>query len=836
MVEGVPYIFSERYLGLTSPAGYGSQTPRVGTLVIDDSAEVGVEAIDRDQGIGTGLDFTFKLLDDDTIRSYMARPSLYASLTADLAAGDLTAHVADTTGWPAFGLLYAGLECIAYAGKTGTTFTGLTRGQYDTLESTHKTATVAQIVTDTPRFWRGRGVTLWATLVDPSGAAPVADLLDTSTVQLWRGRITEQPTRHPDGFSFACQSIDLALSEPLSAKVSGAVLDAAPTYLLPTGWTFGASIIGRDALDVAQWTASAFVTPFAGMASTYASSAEIRDLISTAWTAAITASGASTYLGELLWTKSKTGTWDAVITVLQDPAIYSLAGSLTVEAGSWSFTVPTFPAGMQADVKMDLNWDGSLPPFCPTDPTGKVLPTGVTLRLDSGTSADVPPAGKVKIASGSASCTYSYSATGTDGGDVHLHGLVPLPGNTSLTLAQVLPSAAATAEVVFADTGAFSSCALRTLESSGTALRGFYDLLPQGQGYALPSTVVDSVSFTARLGSGSVGDLSASLTGAGASFVDLFGGVLSLTRLAVVAKPSTDAYSVIKLACVETAQGTDYVTVITDADLLSHEGDPVVSIKRADAPNVIDIVRKQSGSDTEDHIIFNDNPQVEAVGKRDVVYRIDAEDRAQLQAYASKVVSAHYAYDQTLQAVELLCHPAVEVEVGDAVWLTTTHPSIWTWGSNPGAVGYDGPGRVTGKKRNLKTCAVTLVLLIDGALVMHALSPAALVTAWGGAAGAPTWIEVDDGYYLHFAKAILDAAAPVPVLHYQPGQVEGVAQAYTVSAAAVVGAACRLTVATQTGVFDLDTALQSTLTLPLTASATTYQNKFAHADDGSQWA
>lgn len=831
-VGGIPVVFTERTLGLALPSGWGLEDA---SLVIDDSAEVGVEAIDRDRGVGVGLDFSFKLLDTDVVRDWLRRWSQQATITQDLLAGDTTAHVMDTTGWDSSGILYIGLERIQYNGKTGTTFANLTRATCGSLAATHKAGTTGQIVTDRPRHWRGRDVTLWASQADPSGHVCGSSMISQEAIQIWRGRITSSPERHSDGFSFNCQSLDRILDEQLAAKMSGDVVGTGAEYLLPVGWSIGAFMVGVDAADVEVWKTNVVFSPFAGMSATYKSSGEIRTLVSDAWAAAVVAAGApaTTHLGDWTWVQ-KGGKWHSRIKLLKDAAVYTVLPWLYIDGKEYS-QIPTakFTSGMKSAYDLDLNhFVNDVPPFCPVDPAGNQLPTGVTILLTEGDPSDVPPAGKVTIKSGDASCTYIYAVIGTSESDLHLEGLVPLDGQTPLSVGQFVN---ANAEILLSDQGAFDVLALNCLESSGTGLRGTYDVLARGAGYGLDASVVMQETFFNRLGSGAVGTLNGDIASAGASFVDLFGGVLSLFRLAVVAKPvTTEANAPIRLQVVDTAQGTNYTTTILDSDLLSHQSDPVVSVKRADVPNMISVLRKPGGQE-ESPILFNDFAAVEATGKREVQYRVDAKDRDALKNAALPAVSAHFAYDQTVQAIELLVHPGVIAEVGDAIWLTTTHPAVWTWSTSPGQVGYDGPGRVVGRKLNLKSGVATLTLLIDGSLKLFALSPAAEVTAYGGAAGAPTWIETGIQYMDHFSNAIANAGGPIGVLHYQPGEAETTAQKYNVSAAANLAGACRLTVSSQTGVFDLDVSKRSTLTLPQTANATTFQNLFAHSGDGSQW-
>ena len=51
-IAGVPVVWIERSTGLTLPSGY---TVEDGSLVIDDSAAVGVESINRDNGTAVSL-------------------------------------------------------------------------------------------------------------------------------------------------------------------------------------------------------------------------------------------------------------------------------------------------------------------------------------------------------------------------------------------------------------------------------------------------------------------------------------------------------------------------------------------------------------------------------------------------------------------------------------------------------------------------------------------------------------------------------------------------------------------------------------------------------------
>ena len=860
-VSGIPVVFTERALGLGVPSGWAGEDA---SLVIDDAADIGCSQIDRDRGVGMGLDFQFKLLDTEAVRSWLRRYTRQATLTVDLLASDTTATVDDTTGWPSTGAFYCSLERILYTGKTGTTFTGLLRGATGTLPLDHRTGTVGQVVTDLARFWRGRDVTLWCTLMDPTGHICGSDLMGQESRQVWRGRISQAAVRAPDGFTFQATSLDRVLDQKLSAKLTGDVISDDLARLVPTGWGFTLIFKGYDAsgAGAAVWSATVTCNPFSGMAGIYMTAAQMQTRISTAWSDAVTAAGVGAYLDDLSWygfPGSQLGEYSQV-KVKKDATTYFLLWWLVIDGKEQDGApaVPPFPTGMTGAIFVHLSdWNGAsllLPqPVLGGIYGGITLPPGddgLTVRLSEGDPNLIPPTGRVRVKSGDLVCTYAYAAVGVAlNGCVELHQCVPLDKQTPIPnwSSSADQLVGATCEILLGDSGTWLDMSLRCLESSGTGLRGDHDTLPLGAGYGLSSDDIAVDSFNAKLGSGGVSQLVGATTMAGSSFIDVLGGALALYRKAVVCRPPVapdpDPNYTMRLTVVDTGVSADYLTTITDADLLSHGGDPLVSAQLAATPNVITINRSPDGQDVTDHVILSDLVTVEAVGKIDIAYRIDALDRGQLTGQAvQSVVAAHFANDQTLAAVQLRCHPSVLAEVGDAIWLTTTHPGVWTWTTDPGQPGYDGPGRVVGRTMNLKSLAVTLSVLIDGSLKVRALSPAMLVGGFDSSS-APTYIDVPWQYQATIDAAILAANGPVPLIHYKPGQSEDGTVTCTISAtdpAAPPPGFVRLLVTSGsrsgTWALVLPTATDmSYLTLPPTAAASTYQKNFAHTLDGSQW-
>jgi hypothetical protein len=847
-VSGIPVIFSEADLGaVTLPTDWTGSDP---SLVIDDSAEVGTSAINREQGIGLGLSFSAKLLDTDTVRDWMRRGGNQATLTVDLGHSDTTATVASTTGWPSSGAFYAGLERITYSGTTGTTFTGLTRGVCGSDPQTHRVGTTGQIITDRPRYWRGRRLTLWCSLADPSGHVCGDALVSPEAVQVWCGRIDAGPDRETDGFTFEAKSLERILEDGLGGKLTGDVESTAQVYPVDPGWTVGAVFQGQNAAGANLWTVTGItLSPFSALASGQLLHADaIRTLISSAWTQAVSDAGGSAHIGDLTFAKKSNG-HHALVRIIQDATVHFVSGWLWVD-GKETSAIPTLQfgtAGMTKDEQMDLNQYGvkDLGPglFAPTDQTIP-SPTGLTVRLSEGTPADAPDTGMIRVQVGDLHCTYTYATKGAVGNSLYLGGLKPTKNQKPFTFSDLSldqdGKSQATCEVLADDQGNYGQMILRCLETSGTGLRGAYDTLQRGQGYALPSTLIDSDSIVNSLNP--LATLEARIACAGQTWVDLFGGVLGLFRLALVSRPVTDETNTpIRLVMVETAAGANYTTTITDADLLSLEGDPIVSVKRADSPNVVKVVIQPSGQEDPDNLIINDAPSIEAQGRRETTYKVDALQRDSLQVIATAATAGHFAYDQTVQAIEIRVHPSVACEVGDCVKLITTHPAVWTWATDPGQAGYSGVARCVGRRVNLKASgAVTLTLLIDGSLNLRTLAPSTEILGYS-ATTFPTWIDISLAYLPHYSQAVSEATAAgqtVQVSHYQPGRAEGSGQRYAVSGATAVGGKCRLTLLTanQTGTPTIDTAKRSSVTLPHTAQATTYQQSgFTHTGDGSQW-
>lgn len=109
-------------------------------------------------------------------------------ITAEVLATDVTVNVVSTTGFASSGVFYLGQEAIAYSGKTGTTFTGCTRGYFGSKAARH-VYSVAQgsglgnpQATDIPVEVVGLPATLWLAQVTSAGVITALALEHYGTI------------------------------------------------------------------------------------------------------------------------------------------------------------------------------------------------------------------------------------------------------------------------------------------------------------------------------------------------------------------------------------------------------------------------------------------------------------------------------------------------------------------------------------------------------------------------------------------------------------------------------------------------------------------------------
>ena len=848
-IEGIPVRWSEIPTGAALPTGFSESA----CLVIDGSGEVG-QTIDRDVGLGAGLPLGFRLLDflpqtglASAVPTWIKRFARATNLTANVSAALTSIPVVSTAGFAVPGTIWLGAEAITYAAVDATHFgtggTPAVRGAYNSLRSLHYLGTVAGVATDLPRWWRGREARLWAYPVDPTGYVP------GDRFEVWRGHISTGPDRDGAGWQFEALAIDRRLASPAVPAITGKVITSQPSaqvfksdavFLKAEGYDFAVPPVKLYGFQIVWF-------PYDSLADgTILTVSQQKALIASTWLTARNAAlntvggaaDANLYLGPIYFPLGQAGETNVYLTLIPNVLISGVKVSVYSKniwpkspmtpwvTGGSAYNIPLWIVGLGADVMVPLVLTLGQP--APKAPQF----ASVAIQLDT-VDAVAPSTGTIQCDNKTA----WYKSATTTGGVVWISGLYVQTG--------LMPAFAdgAQVELGFTLTGVFPDIMRKVLESSGTAAeRGTYDTLAYGQGYALQAptgagatattAAIDEISFTSV--QGTVAAMLGSVAGTGQSFADLFGGVLALAKMAVVARSfagTTPLAPTIRLRAVQTSSaGGAYTATITDAELLTNSGEPVKTIRKRTVPNALKVQIKH-GNETGDSIQVVDQPAVVDQGRQEIVYTLPLDgtipDTQEVVNWASSILLAA----QTAQAIEIRIVPWIVADVGDCVRLVLTHWGVWSWIT--GARGYTGPGRVIGRNFDLKTGAVTLTLLVDSAPTTS-LCPAMLVTAYDVAA-APTRIDVADRYLPYLQQVLAVDGSPAPLDHYRPGYgTESAFGSYTFTTVADLGTGdCRITGITVVGGAVL--AANSYLTTPTNALGGDYQDAFAHTLDGTAW-
>jgi hypothetical protein len=831
-VEGIDCVFVERATGLTLPgSGPFTQSQEDASLVIDTSGPVGSQ-IDRSQGIGTGLSLGFALLDTATVRANLLAPQYTARLAADLSATATTITVDDTTGWPAAGVLFAGVERITYTGTTATTFTGCTRGTLGKAFA-HAQGSSSSVLTSSPRWWAGREATLWAVAVDPAGQVAGSTFGDVGNVLcLWRGYIEAGPQRIPQGFRFEASALDRRLARPLQAEATGKIVSTQARYEVDPTQVY-AFVIERYAGGTQQWAHAIQFSPFSTLSTgTRYPGAQLRALVVSGFASALAALGApaTTRIDGFKWIPIDAD-GPAFKAAIQLPAQTSGDQFIVTNAGAQS--LPAQAPYAITDLPQQL---GTKPVLLDCQYTIRDTPTegikaaqngirGLTIELDDGAPDVIQAPVTVKIELAQDTSGYVTAAHVSSAGGLLYLGTFTAADAAAQAATDVVGK---TAAVQYVAQGSPADVLLKHLHSSGTAaLRdGTYDTLPRAQGYGLETSRVDQ-SSTALLSQGPVSSLTLDTTTGPRSVVDLFAGLLALSRLAIVARPDTsDDYRQIKLAVVSTALNNSGAVVnISDADLLSLESSPVEVLDRQ-TPQTLIKLQLDSGQS----ITYTDVPAVDTLGTVSQEWKIPHNDRDTIYSIATPLVASYFATQPTIQTIKLRVSQAVDAHVGDVVNLNITHPSIYDWAS--GVIGYNGTAVVLGRSLDLRSKAVELVVAASAQLSGRALAPSAEVTAYSIGVS----VTVARGWYQHFAHTH-EVDGDFDVTVYQPGNAETTAQGFTIDGVTDTGSACVLSISATHGAptVTVGGVNPSRLTLPTFGTATEYQSGFAYTDQGGFW-
>lgn len=705
-IEGIPYVFTERRCYRVDSAaepGVPSGYTLSRALSVLEGDEVSVE-INRETGIADGrawdITLAWDVLERESLLSALfTTPSATATLTTALTTGaETTISVDDTTDFASSGTAWIGRECFSYTGKTGTSFTTVTRGVAG-LAHYHDTSSWVSynVVSDVPIYWRGRLVTLYQHLVSPEGRILDSTIgqVGTYSRQLWRGFVAEEPRPSAQGMQLRCLLLVRLLEREIGYEARGEVIAGERMMDAP---------IGISAADTIT------VTVDDGAATT----ATLPETI-----AALTTRSIRTWAAEVMnaassvsWGGSWAGNNPIEVNLHEDKltllAIGTSIDSMTCVANAWFLqprniqvvgtegigTSPTTrPWSVHYDV--ELNVDGAW----------------LSIRfedLEDGQQLTIPTAGFVRIESGGSVELAYYD---------DLLSLGYEPRNKAIRLARrgingVRVNAwrdGGTVSIVTGYVGPVWEALETMLTSSGiSTLRGTYDSLAFGLGLGLPASYIE----TARTRSvpNLTSDYAWLASDGRASIAELLGGWFAATSTCLVQRrdPGDDA---VKITIADTipakraaTSGEERTDTLDDTNVLigSHSTPAPVP-----APNSIKVDLSVEGREPITAIVQD-------------VARIQAEGKEQWELTASGMTSARARlHGQSLLAsmegqaiVELAVPPHVEIQIGDPVALDTAHPASYDWGGAtraPSSV----PARVLGWRYSLYSERATLTLATD---------------------------------------------------------------------------------------------------------------------------
>lgn len=707
-VEGIPYLFGERELwttrGLVAASRNADDFTMSYALVIDEGVRFSVEC-DRETGVASGraVDFVFgrqQLADESLGAAIFARPTLRANLTSTISdPADDTFDVDSTSGWDATGLMYVGRECVRYTSTTSTQFGGCIRGVagYPHYHTANTIGGYRQC-TDTPVFWRGRLVTVWAHLCGPDGRF-LGDRWCAHGEwcrQEWRGYVRDAPRPAAGGMVLTCLPLVRLAAQEFGASIGGKIL---PDWIVSgpadqvsiniTGINNNKDIIGPDDPDVGickidHWcrlTEAALTATY--VTDTYLhwqvdpSADYIRfrcayDLDGQAIRPSAWFLERGEFLGAAFWSADFT----------QWVVPFSWSTGMGPDSGGWLVVelepdVDLAEAGLPAAGMLAIEDGQGIAEIAGYDETRTA-----TTSTTSGAGAASGPRTLV---------AFRISQRNLLGTDSLVRGFSPWRDGVSV-------------RVISGATGLWEDCLRTLMTSSGTGSRGEFDTLPNGFGVSVPNDWIGVGSTYAGLVAQLPReDLKAVATGR-TSVEDMLCGWLALLRSCLVQRRDDDGAIVLDVVSTDPVDDPD-ATTLADTDVLidGHE-----SPELAEAPNHVYITRGDLLTDRPVYVV-RDAVRAQAEGVRKLEVKAPGMTEDQALRYGAEMI----LMSDGQAAVHMRLPPWVEVQVGDAVDNTTAHPAIWDWSTGvfaPSSV----LGRVVAWERDAVSQVQDVTVLLAG--------------------------------------------------------------------------------------------------------------------------
>lgn len=770
LFEGIPYAFLERelYTVLGSEAIVpGLDYTASAALFVTPGMAVSCE-IDREKGVAAGRSIDIVLrrqsLEDEGVATALFKtPSVTAVLQTEVTDPTTAIFEVDaTTSWTAPGTAYIGRELIRYttlgtSGTAGASLEGVTRAvcglpHYHIANASSGYA----VIQNTPRYWRGRLVTIYEHLVGPDGRyLGVRTCVNGEYCrQLWRGYVDAEPQDSAAGKTIRClPAVRLAGGE-VGAKFA---LDVAQTdWGSPLLWFTDADVM-RLRGDASGSTvgsgphngALGYFAPLEAWATRAAADIE-SDLTSAEARVSAQvslANGGGSRVGGV-------GINNIRVSVYF-PGSAALNG-LSIQADAWFIPEGSYQSGSSRD-----------PDFAEV-----VIPVALSASRawlvvrappsEDFEAADVPDAGTAIIESDGQREVVQWDARviGTSA-QADLVGLRLSRRGIDGTPVTDPWFRGGKVTLVSGSAGTWTTVFRELLTSSGTGARGPSDRFGFGVGVGFPESWLDASSLDDEpMASHAVNAISDERR----SLVDILGGWLALWQRCLVQRRNDNGEIVLSPVSTRVVDDPTATAVTTDDVLLGGHGAP----EPIEAPNTIKVtsVSFTNAGPTTNTIINRDTARVQGEGQRMWELQCPLAEPDNVNAHAWALLSQ--LDGQSVVSFE--GPPWCELQPGDRITLETAHPTVYDWASGawaPASVN----GVISSVERDLWSGVVRLSAILQGRASAYAwLCPSARVIR----VASSTSLEVEAGHEAHFTAG--DAVAI-----YEPGNETTNTQTTTVS-------------------------------------------------------
>jgi hypothetical protein len=399
--------------------------------------------------------------------------------------------------------------------------------------------------------------------------------------------------------------------------------------------------------------------------------------IKTSWDAWVVASGNAAVFGTMIF-KMILNPWGAGSTYVIDPVNGDVTPYIIVKPSALSWAVvsnwfnqpyntelsPQFINNSDQLMILGTRYRGSVyDQGANGDGGGHSFPAvGIKFDQPPGT---IPSSGVIVADTGKWSFTGSSYATTT--GTTIFTGLGFLGSAPPGSLVE-----GQSVQLSFANTGTMSTVLLAMLHSSGeNALRNAYDTLPSTSGLGLPTSWVDDETISTALVAGYWAMFNLEAGPGRRSIGDAVCSSLALAGIAIA--PAADSQRLTVIYTTASVSGAS--VTITDAMLISLNG-VVADVGKIEPPNSVVVTLNSNGAE-ESEIQVNDVDRIASEGAVRAEFTLSAIGGADVTKAVMSWGTTRLVGDAHASTVTLAVAPWVLLQVGDAVNLALTNPSLW---------------------------------------------------------------------------------------------------------------------------------------------------------------